>query len=150
MKKRIIKLQKYSFETFKHDIDTFSTKLSNTNIEVVVAIARGGVTLGHFLASKLDIRELYIVNAISYDDKERLYTLEVKNIPNLQNFKNVLLVDDISDSGETLKAVTREIIEQNPSINLTTLTLYYKKSSSFAPDIWLHEANEWIEFFWEY
>ncbi len=143
-------MQKYSFETFQKDIDRLSTKLEGMEIEAIVAISRGGITLGHFLASKLGIRELYIVNAISYEDKKRLDTLKIKNIPNLQNFKNILLVDDISDSGKTLESVTEALKRENPSIDLTTLTLYYKKSSTFAPDIWLHEANEWIEFFWEY
>ena len=61
----------------------------------------------------------------------------------------VLVVDDIADSGETLKIVMNDLTSKNSKIEFKSATLFYKKSSVYEPDFWINEANDWIDFFWE-
>ena len=65
------------------------------------------------------------------------------------NVKRVLVVDDISDSGETLDAVMKSLACGNSEIEFKSATLFYKKTSVYEPHFWINEANDWIDFFWE-
>jgi hypoxanthine phosphoribosyltransferase len=54
--------------------------------------------------------------------------------------ENTLVVDDIADTGKTLKDFGKFLIA----------TLYYKKGSDIAPNIWIYEKKDhWIVFPWE-
>ena len=43
----------------------------------------------------------------------------------------------------------KSLICGNPEIEFKSATLFYKRSSVFEPDIWINEAKDWIDFFWE-
>jgi hypoxanthine phosphoribosyltransferase len=54
--------------------------------------------------------------------------------------KDTLVVDDICDTGETLKK----------SIAMYTATLHYKPTAGFTPDFYSKEVGtEWIVYPWE-
>jgi xanthine phosphoribosyltransferase len=135
----------YSYEEMKKDLENL--KLSE--IDAIVAIARGGMTLAHHLAEKLSLKEVFTINASSYNKKEKISNVKINNIPDLRNFKNILIVDDISDSGETFLEVTKKLKENYPNKNFKTLSIFYKPTSKFKPDFYFHKTNEWIKFFWE-
>ncbi|MBA1433192.1 MAG: phosphoribosyltransferase, partial [Epsilonproteobacteria bacterium] len=63
--------------------------------------------------------------------------------------KRVLVVDDIADSGETLRFIMEYLAKNFPNIEFKSATLFYKSTSCYEPDFWINEANAWIEFFWE-
>jgi hypoxanthine phosphoribosyltransferase len=56
---------------------------------------------------------------------------------------NVLIVDDICDTGNTLN--------QYKQLNNPIVTIHYKTSASLEPDFWFRIANEneWIVYPWE-
>ena len=135
----------YSYENFQKD-------LSNLNIskpDAIVAIARGGLTLAHHLAEIFDIREVFVINAISYNKTQKKEKIDIFNIPNLHGFKNILIVDDISDSGDTFIEVLKLLKTKYPDLNFKTLSIFYKPTSKFKPNFYFHKTNEWIKFFWE-
>ena len=57
---------------------------------------------------------------------------------------NILIVDDICDTGKTLKRFKFES-------NIYTATLHYKTSAEYEPHFWwrLAPENEWIVYPWE-
>ena len=63
------------------------------------------------------------------------------NIPYVDRInKDTLVVDDICDTGETLKN----------SIAMYTATLHYKPTAGFTPDFYAKEVGtEWIVYPWE-
>ena len=65
----------YDYEEFVEDIDTIYNKTKEFEPDIILAVARGGVTLGHFLAEKFKLRELYTLNSIHYDDTKKLETI---------------------------------------------------------------------------
>jgi xanthine phosphoribosyltransferase len=142
-------MKKYNFTEFKKDIKTLSKQIKEYNPECLVAIARGGLTIGHFLSEELEIREIFTINTISYEKDKKLNHIKIFNIPNLDKYKKIVLIDDISDSGDTLFEVIKTINKKYPSITIKTATIFYKPTSKVIPDFKLKIANEWIEFFWE-
>jgi xanthine phosphoribosyltransferase len=61
-----------------------------------------------------NIKDVYTINTSSYDKTTKLSTPKVWNIPNLENFKNILVVDDISDSVDTFLEVIKKLKENYP------------------------------------
>ena len=138
-------MRNYTYDNFRDDLQ----KLSIPKPDVILAIARGGLTLAHHLAEIFDIREVFTINAVSYEKTQKKETIDIFNIPNLHGYKNILIVDDISDSGETFKEVLKTLKEKYQDLNFKTLAIFYKPSSKFKPDFYFQETNEWIRFFWE-
>jgi uncharacterized protein len=62
--------------------------------------------------------------------------------------KRVLLVDDVSDTGQSLKLATQQVLSQNVK-ELKTATLYIKPTSTFTPDFFEKETCSWIIFPWD-
>jgi hypoxanthine phosphoribosyltransferase len=61
---------------------------------------------------------------------------------------NVLVVDDVSDTGESLK-VAVEHLDVCGARAIKTATLYYKPQSIFKPDFFMVQTEQWIIFPWE-
>ena len=139
----------YEFNEFKKDVKELAKKIKKFNPDSLILISRGGLTLGHFLAQELDLRDIFTINAISYENSKKLNKIEIFNIPNLTKYKKAVLIDDISDSGETLYEIKKLLTKKYPNLNIKTATIFYKKNSKVIPDFTLKEAKEWIKFFWE-
>nr|MBL0686528.1 phosphoribosyltransferase [Sulfurospirillum sp.] len=90
----------YSYDEFKSDVNMLAKELKSYKPDVILAVARGGVTLGHFLAEALEMRDLYFINSIHYEETRKLDIINIFNIPDLSKAKKVVVVDDIIDSGE--------------------------------------------------
>ena len=140
---------KYDYNTFNKELDLLIKKLDGYIPDIILSVARGGVVLGALLSYRLGIRELYSINSIHYDDKKRLDHIKVYNIPDLGSKNRVLIVDDIIDSGESMAEILKKLNKQYPTNEYKIATLFYKKDALLEPDFTLHEACEWIEFFWE-
>jgi hypoxanthine phosphoribosyltransferase len=62
--------------------------------------------------------------------------------------KDVLLVDDIADTGESLIATVEHLKEKNVR-SIFVATLVKKPQSKFIPDLFVAEMPEWVIFPWE-
>ena len=139
----------YSYETFVSDVKELVKRSATYAPDTLIAIARGGLTLGHAYASATDNRQLMSINSILYEGDQRGKSCEIFNVPELQNAKKVLLLDDIVDSGQTIKEVLTHLKNCFPDVEFKIAAIYYKKAAVIQPDFYIHEANDWIEFFWE-
>jgi xanthine phosphoribosyltransferase len=138
----------YKYDTFIEDIENLSKQIQNFKPDIILAVARGGVTIGHFLAEKLKLRDLYALNSIHYDDTKKLDTIKIFNIPDLPSDKKVLVVDDIVDSGESMQEIMRTLHLKYPKTTFKTAVIFYKKDAIFTPDFMVKNTTDWIEFFW--
>ena len=57
--------------------------------------------------------------------------------------KRVLLVDDIADTGTTMKRAVSYLRDFHPK-SITTATLFFKPKSSFRPDYFAKRTTRWI------
>jgi hypothetical protein len=62
--------------------------------------------------------------------------------------KNVLVVDDVVDSGRTLEIVTEQV-RLRGARSVRTAVLFYKPKSIIRPDFFAQETSEWVVFPWE-
>jgi hypoxanthine phosphoribosyltransferase len=91
-------------------------KQSGAQIKSITGIERGGLIPAVMISHKLNIPYVTKIN------------------------KNTLVVDDICDTGETLKNM----------VSGFTATLHYKPTASFTPDFYSKEVStEWIVYPWE-
>ncbi len=139
----------YSYELFKEDTQKLVNSCRDYEPEILLAVARGGLTLAHLMAQALDMRNLYTLNSIHYEGELKLDTFNVFNIPDVSHAKKVLVIDDIVDSGETMQEILKILKEKFPNVEFKLATLFYKNSAILQPDYTVREANEWIDFFWE-
>jgi xanthine phosphoribosyltransferase len=139
----------YSYELFIKDTQVLVDKCREFEPEILLAVARGGLTLSHLMAQAMDMRNLYTLNSIHYEGELKLDTFNIFNIPDVSHAKRVLIVDDIVDSGETMREILNVLNEKFPKVEFKLATLFYKKTAILKPDYYVREANEWIDFFWE-
>ena len=73
-----------------------------------------------------------------------------KELKHLVKKKNILLVDDILDSGRTVEAVISYMKLKKPT-SVKTVTLLCRKSNKRKPTFFAEECEdgEWIVFPWE-
>lgn len=140
----------YDFSSFEHDAKILAKRARDEfNPEVILGIARGGLTLAHFLANALNIRDYFSLNSIHYENTTKLDTVKIYNIPDLSKFKRVLITDDIIDSGKSMVAIKKEISRLYPNLEIAVATIFYKPKALMLPDFTIKEADDWIEFFWD-
>ena len=139
----------YGYDLYINDTQILVDKSRDFKPEILLAVARGGLTLSHLMAQAFNIRDLYTLNSIHYDGEKKLDSFDVFNIPDLSWANRVLIIDDIVDSGETMKEILFILKEKFPNIEFKIATLFYKNTALIKPDFSIREANEWIDFFWE-
>jgi len=121
----MVKKVVYSWKQFDNDVNKIIKYLKEIKIQIdgIFAIPKGGLVLGVALANRL-------------------------NVPLYRSFVNVsddtLIVDDISDTGETLSSILH--IE-----NYITITLFKKQGTKFIPKFSCRECkkDDWVVFPWE-
>lgn len=118
--------------------------------DIVVAIARGGWIPARLLCDHLDLYNLVSLRIAHYIGAEKseqarmVYPLGVDI-----RGKDVLLVDDVSDSGDTLQLALKHIREQEPH-QLRVAVLHHKPCASMKPDFFAKQviAWRWITYPW--
>lgn len=112
----------------------------------IVAITRGGMVPATLLAQHLDIRDIRTISITSYNKDGQRGQLKVIHQPDLANQgEGYLFVDDLVDSGETLKMV-RTLYPKADFV-----VLYAKPEGKVAADVFAVEVpqDEWLVFPWE-
>lgn len=138
------------------DIQRLSEKLadkiadSGFRPDIIVAVSRGGFDPARILSDELNIRSLASLQVIYYagvnerNDKPQVkYPLNA-DIAGL----NVLVVDDVADSGNSLKVV-KDYVESLGPREVRIATLHHKPWSRFEPDFYAESADKWIIYPWE-
>ena len=135
-------------------------KDNNIDIDNIIGISRGGLIPATLCAKKLDVRRVYSVGLMSYDDgddyENRKHTPVVYQCEPMSThfIKNTLIVDDISDKGNTLSFLKTGMLT-SPTFfkedRLFTATLYKKHDTSFHPDYHgdISADDKWLVFPWE-
>ena len=137
----------YAYGEFREDLKALTQKIDQP-FDVIVAISRGGLSMGQMLGEFYKIREVYAINTIGYDDTKKLEEVNVFNLPQLKPQQRVLVVDDIVDSGDTLVEVLKVLQENYPQTTFKTASIFYKPTAVIEPTWWVKEPKGWIVFFW--
>lgn len=119
--------------------------------DVVIAIARGGLTLAGAIAYALDVKACGALNVEFYTGMDETLPEPTVLPPLLDggaiSGKRVLLVDDVSDSGRTLDLVAH-LLEDDFGAEVRTVCLYVKPRTIRVPDFAWRATSNWIAFPW--
>ena len=133
-------------------VDKLATKVeANYEPTMLIGIERGGATVAHLLSDRLDIYEIRAIGMRSYTDIGRRGEIEVyQNLPKgyLKEHK-VLVVDDVADSGSSLKFAIEKVVKPKRPGEFRSATLHIKPRSSYIPNYYVSDFNGWIVYPWE-
>ena len=118
--------------------------------DVIVGVTRGGWVPARVLSDLLEITELATVGVEFY-----LGVAETRNEPVLTQRvsadvtgKKVLLVDDVADTGKSLRFAKDHILQKGTA-EVRIATVYRKPFSLIKPDFYEKETRCWVVFPWE-
>jgi len=118
--------------------------------DVIVGVSRGGWIPARILSDLLENFNIANVAAEFYVDiaKTKQKPIITQSVSVLVKNKKVLVVDDLADTGESLKLVTEHLENQDPS-EVRIATIYYKPWSIIIPHYYEKETRCWIVFPWD-
>ncbi len=112
--------------------------------DVVIAIARGGYVPARLVCDFLDIYNLTSVRITHYtagSSKEETARLSSPLCMEIKGLK-VLIVDDITDTGDTIQVALQHIREFSPA-EIKIAVLQHKKQSKLNPDFYADKIVQW-------
>jgi len=118
--------------------------------DLIVAVSRGGFHPARILCDQLDFRRLASLQVEYYkgigetrEEPEIVFPVnaDVKGL-------NLLVVDDVADTGGSLVAV-RNYLKELEAETIMIATLHYKPGSVYEPDFFVGETRAWIVYPWE-
>jgi hypoxanthine phosphoribosyltransferase len=118
--------------------------------DIILGIARGGLIPTGSLGYALSIKNCYIMNVEYYTDVDERLEVPVILPPYLDvvdlHDSNVLVVDDVADTGHTLAKVYEFVAH---SVKATRAAVLYEKSASVIKcDYVWRRTDKWINFPW--
>jgi hypoxanthine phosphoribosyltransferase len=141
---------KYSWDAFHSFVLNIKRQLP-TKPDIIVSIGKGGSIPGVILAEAYNINNLNL-GLKSYSKYDRGKIHEYQSLHDFENLRdlNILLVDDIADSGATFK-YSVNMLNKNYCDHVQTASVFYKPCSVFKPDYYGTEVDEsvWIVQPWE-
>jgi len=112
--------------------------------DIIIAIGRGGYVPARILADYLDSMALTSIKVEHYRrgaDKQPLARVTYPLCQDITGLR-VLLVDDVSDSGDTY-AVALEHLAGRQAVQVLTAALHHKTVSAYRPDFHAEEVHQW-------
>ena len=125
--------------------------------DAIVVVPRGSYYPVNILARELGFGAVDLLHASigSYADAttDRRSEFQLGQMPSDKQIagKNLLIIEEICDSGRTLKFLTDRLREQGAGL-IRTGVLHYKPAqsqTSFVPDWFVAKTDKWIVYPWE-
>lgn len=151
---------RYSYNQIHELVKQMAEKITKEcgKIDIIISIATGGWIPARILRTFLPHSDelplpLYSIGIVNYDSRDKLLSeaIIVQELPaklNLAN-RNVLLVDEVADSGGTFVKAVEYLQAKNPA-KLYTAVLHLKEQSTFKPNIVGEFAKDnWIVYPWD-
>ncbi|MFZ0694019.1 MAG: xanthine phosphoribosyltransferase [Alphaproteobacteria bacterium] len=110
----------------------------------VIGIARGGLVPAAILAKELDIRVVESISVASYEGRVR-GEVKILKRPDGGDGADTIVVDDVADSGETIRVV-RTLLPRAFYVAVYATPAGKPVVDAFAVEI---DQESWLEFPWE-
>jgi hypoxanthine phosphoribosyltransferase len=137
MEKEILTWDKY------HElIKEANEKIDFSNIDLIVGLTRGGLTPAVHLSNANDIKMLPL--ACSFRDAPDIEMYK-KDLEIIKKYNNILIVDDIYDSGKTVAKIREDLSEKT----LKFYTIYSTDETAVDYYNVVKKTDDWIIFPWE-
>lgn len=124
------------------------SKLKFHSFDCVIGVSRGGLVPATWISHALD-KPLYTVNLKSYNDKQqdKIIWNQKFDLKKQTKNKNILIVDDICDTGNTLV----ELVHKFPKANNIKIAVLVDKQQTILDCIHIITGKKdvWYVFPWE-
>lgn len=118
--------------------------------DIVLAIARGGLIPAGALGYALSVKNTYVVNVEYYTAIDERLEVPVFLPPHLDLIgledKQILIVDDVADTGHTLRVV--QDVCRDKVAEVRTAVVYEKPQSVVRCEYVWRRTDRWINFPW--
>jgi len=123
---------------------------SGFQADIIVGVSRGGWAPARILSDLLENSRMANIRIEFYTGLETTTAKPAVTQPISATIagKNILVVDDVSDTGESLKVAVEHLREKGAA-TVKTVTIYFKPHSVFKPDYFSSSTSDWIIFPWE-
>jgi len=120
------------------------------NPDIIVGVSRGGWPPARIMSDLLDNQELANVRVEFYVDIAKTMRKPVitQSLSVPVEGKRVLVMDDVADTGMSLRLV-KSHVEERGAREIKTATIYYKPWSVIKPEYYERETRKWVIFPWE-
>jgi hypoxanthine phosphoribosyltransferase len=112
--------------------------------DLVIAIARGGYVPARLLCDHLDIYDLTSIRISHYQSGSERTEAARLSLPLNVDVRdmNILLVDDVDDTGDTLQLALEHINSFKPAA-VKIAVLHHKRVSTVVPDFYAQQVIRW-------
>lgn len=123
---------------------------SDKQFGCILAVARGGSIIGTLLSYQLNIPIRY-VGVSSYNGDKKTDEMKFTQYAEIGDYKNILVVDDIVDTGDTINFIKNIIALNSFDRQFTYAAMYTVAGKQEMVDftVAVKQQDEWIEFPWE-
>lgn len=142
----------YSYEMFRDDCDRLvhEIKMKGKVYTYIVGIARGGSIPAVHLSHRLNLPMKNVSWSTFHKEQMRESAIDVAD--DIMDGKQILIVDDILDSGRTMKELIADWGCDRKDIDIAVLV--YNVSQDITPNFYGRQINkqindDWIDFWWE-
>jgi len=118
--------------------------------EVIVGVSRGGWPPARVMSDLLENQNLANMKVVFYKDigvRNRAPVI-TQPVTSEVTGKRVLVVDDVADSGLSLREVSKHL-KRKGARDIKVCTIYLKPKSVFTPDFYARKTTKWVIFPWE-
>lgn len=146
-------MKKLTFEEVVKITSQLADKITSSGYkpDYLIGIATGGLFPLALLAKELSIKNVVsiLIESIGTGENKVIKILRFPQIDPLN--KKILLIDEIAESGITLRQVVQELQKTYPSGEIKTATLGVNKDKcKVFPDYFIFfEEGDWVIFPWE-
>lgn len=118
--------------------------------DIIVGVSRGGWPPARVMSDLLGNVELANVRVEFYRGVAETASEPIITQPLSLSVKDkcILVMDDVADTGKSLKIVRDHIVE-NDAKDIRIATIYYKPWSIIIPEYYVKVTRRWIVFPWE-
>lgn len=118
--------------------------------DIIVGIARGGWIVARLLSDLLDVPDIASIRIEFYKDIAETSRSPIITQPVSTSVrgKRVLIADDVSDTGSSLNAAVKHLIEEGAD-EIRVATVHVKPWTTFIPDYFVVKTDAWIIYPWE-
>lgn len=112
--------------------------------DIIIAIARGGYTPARILSDYLGVMDMTSFKVKHYRAAHKQPQARIEHpLAADVSGQKILLVDDVSDSGDTFDVAIEHINDCARPAEIRTAVLHHKTVSRYTPHYYTREVKEW-------
>jgi len=143
-----MKFYKLTWNQLEKDCYKLGERIKDKKIDRILCISRGGLVCSRIFSDILDNLPISHLTVSSYQDLKQQKETKITETPTNIKDEVLLVVDEIADSGKTVKIID-EYLRSLKITKFYTLAPYIRSFTNPKPDFYLKVIDDWIIFPYE-